>query len=262
MIEKTAGQPPAINLSMIFAPPSEFHRFFCFPTMRPTTRVTFESSHRLSRFLGLRHCPCHAGQTFRTTPITDRRAPLYPDEEHDFRYPIKEETDRRKSPCPHRFRQRPCVGPVPPETLVFRSTEDLESLEEIVAHDRVVQAIMLREDVVEAARQGQFHVYPLRTIDEGIALLTGVPAGEIGPDGTYPEGTGNFLVQRRLKELAEQAKSFRGNGEPSGSPPTETNPGQNCSRQISLETPLRLGRRVRHLRTDTRTLLPLLPHSC
>jgi hypothetical protein len=36
----------------------------------------------------------------------------------------------------------------------------------------------------------------------------------------------NFLVQRRLKELAEQAKSFRGNGEPSGNPPTETNSGR------------------------------------
>ena len=89
-----------------------------------------------------------------------------------------------------------------------------------------VRNLMLREDVVEAARQGQFHVYPVRTIDEGIDLLTGVPAGEIGPDGAYPEGTVNFLVQRRLKELAEQAKSFRGNGEPSGKPPTETNSGR------------------------------------
>ena len=89
-----------------------------------------------------------------------------------------------------------------------------------------VRNLMLREDVVEASRQGRFHIYPVRTIDEGIALLTGVPAGEIGPDGTYPEGTVNFLVQRRLKELAEQAKTFRGNGEPSGKPPSETNPGR------------------------------------
>jgi predicted ATP-dependent protease len=84
--------------------------------------------------------------------------------------------------------------------------------------------LMLREDVVEAVRQGQFHVYPVRTIDEGIALLTGVPAGEIGPDGAYPEGTVNFLVQRRLKELAEQAKSFRGNGEAPASARPEIDP--------------------------------------
>jgi predicted ATP-dependent protease len=81
--------------------------------------------------------------------------------------------------------------------------------------------LMLRDDVVEAARQGQFHIYPVRTVDEGIALLTGVPAGDSGPDGAYPDGTVNFLVHRRLKELAEQAKSFRGNGEPSARPPAE-----------------------------------------
>jgi predicted ATP-dependent protease len=73
--------------------------------------------------------------------------------------------------------------------------------------------LMLREDLIEAVRQGQFHIYLARTIDEGISLLTGVPAGEVKPDGTYPEGTVNFLVHKRLKELAEQAKTFRSNGE-------------------------------------------------
>ncbi len=89
-----------------------------------------------------------------------------------------------------------------------------------------VRNLMLREDVVEAVRQGQFHIYPVRTIDEGIALLTDAAAGEAGPDGAYPEGTVNFLVQRRLKELAEQAKSFRGNGEAPATPPADTDPAQ------------------------------------
>lgn len=89
-----------------------------------------------------------------------------------------------------------------------------------------VRNLMLREDVIEAVRQGQFLVYPVRSIDEGIALLTGVPAGEIGPDGTYPEATVNFLVHRRLKELAEQAKSFRGDGEVPATPATDTDPAQ------------------------------------
>ncbi len=79
--------------------------------------------------------------------------------------------------------------------------------------------LMLREDVIEAVREGKFSVHPVQTIDEGIALLTGIPAGEAGPDGAYPEGTVNFLVQKRLRELAEQAKSFRGDGEP-GAPRT------------------------------------------
>ncbi len=75
--------------------------------------------------------------------------------------------------------------------------------------------LMLREDVVQAVREGKFQVYPVQTIDEGIALLTGAPAGEVGSDGAYPEGTVNFLVHKRLRELAEQARSFRGNAEPS-----------------------------------------------
>jgi predicted ATP-dependent protease len=77
-----------------------------------------------------------------------------------------------------------------------------------------VRNLMLREDVIEAVHAGKFQVYPVRTIDEGIALLTGVPAGERGGDGAYPEGTANFLVQKRLRGMAEQARAFRGNGEP------------------------------------------------
>ncbi len=82
-----------------------------------------------------------------------------------------------------------------------------------------VRNLMLREEVVEAVRQGTFHVFPVQTIDDGIALLTGMPAGEAGPDGAYPEGTVNFLVHKRLRELAEQARIFRGNGDSSGRHP-------------------------------------------
>jgi len=67
---------------------------------------------------------------------------------------------------------------------------------------------MLREEVVEAVRKGQFHIYSARTIDEGIEILTGVPAGERQEDGSYPEGTVNYLVDKRLKEMAERLKGF------------------------------------------------------
>jgi predicted ATP-dependent protease len=86
-----------------------------------------------------------------------------------------------------------------------------------------VRNLMLREDVLEAVRQEKFHIYPVRTIDEGIALLTGVPAGEAGPDGAFAEGTVNFLVQKRLHELADQARAFRGNGEPPAPRPNDPN---------------------------------------
>jgi predicted ATP-dependent protease len=77
-----------------------------------------------------------------------------------------------------------------------------------------VRNLMLREDVVEAVAAGQFHVYPVRTIDEGIALLTGREAGERGPDGSFPEGSVNALVQGRLREMAERARAYGGDGQP------------------------------------------------
>ena len=68
--------------------------------------------------------------------------------------------------------------------------------------------LMLHEEVVDAVRQGQFHIYSAKTIDEGIEILTGVPAGERQKDGTYPDGTINYLVDKRLKEMAERLKGF------------------------------------------------------
>ncbi len=72
--------------------------------------------------------------------------------------------------------------------------------------------LMLDEMVVQAVEEGKFHIWPIRTIDEGIELLTDVPAGEQADDGSYPEGTIHHTVQNRLLELAEDLKAF-GNGE-------------------------------------------------
>jgi len=68
--------------------------------------------------------------------------------------------------------------------------------------------LMLRKDVVEAVAAEKFHIYPVQTIDQGIEILTGVPAGERRKDGTYPEGTVNFLVDKKLQELARRMKEF------------------------------------------------------
>jgi predicted ATP-dependent protease len=68
--------------------------------------------------------------------------------------------------------------------------------------------LMLREEVVEAVASGQFHVYAANTIDEGIEVLTDIPAGEKRKDGTYPEGNINFLVDKQLKEMADRLKDF------------------------------------------------------
>ncbi|MBP7411174.1 MAG: AAA family ATPase [Methanoculleus sp.] len=72
-----------------------------------------------------------------------------------------------------------------------------------------VQNLMLKEEIIEAARAGKFRIYPVRTIDEGIEVLTGVPAGRRREDGTYEEGTVNYLVDRRLGEMAETMRGFQ-----------------------------------------------------
>jgi len=69
--------------------------------------------------------------------------------------------------------------------------------------------LMLKEEVVEAIRDGKFHIWPVETIDEGIEVLTGMKAGQRKPDGTYDDDTINHFVQRRLDEMAELIKEFR-----------------------------------------------------
>jgi lon-related putative ATP-dependent protease len=71
-----------------------------------------------------------------------------------------------------------------------------------------VANLMLKEEVLAAAREGKFHVWPVRTIDEGIEVLTGVPAGQRQADGTFEAGTVHFLVDKRLEEMAETLCKF------------------------------------------------------
>lgn len=76
--------------------------------------------------------------------------------------------------------------------------------------------LMLRPDVVEAARTGKFHIYPVAHIDEGIELLSGVPAGKRQDDGTFPESSLYKKVEDRLTAFARTRRAF-------AKPPTEKN---------------------------------------
>jgi len=69
--------------------------------------------------------------------------------------------------------------------------------------------LMLRTEVRDAIAAGTFHIYPISTIDEGIALLTGTPAGEADEQGIYPEGTVNRRVADRLADLTAKARALR-----------------------------------------------------
>ena len=65
--------------------------------------------------------------------------------------------------------------------------------------------LMLRKDVVAAVAAGKFSVYAVKTADEGVALLSGMPAGEAGPDGAYPAGSVNHAIAERLDAFARKA---------------------------------------------------------
>jgi lon-related putative ATP-dependent protease len=71
-----------------------------------------------------------------------------------------------------------------------------------------VQNLMLKEEIVNAVKAGQFHIYSVKTIDEGIEVLTGTKAGERRKDGAFEDGTVNYRVDKQLKSMAEKLKEF------------------------------------------------------
>ncbi len=66
--------------------------------------------------------------------------------------------------------------------------------------------LIIRKDIVQAVAKKQFHIYPVKNIDEGIGILTGIEAGEMDKDFNYPPDTVNYLANERLKNLAIRFK--------------------------------------------------------
>ena len=81
-----------------------------------------------------------------------------------------------------------------------------------------VRDLMLREEIVEAVKEGEFNVWAVSTIDEGIEVLTGVRAGERREDGAFEEGTVSDRVDKRLRELAETLSEFGRDEKDKGNP--------------------------------------------
>ncbi len=88
----------------------------------------------------------------------------------------------------------------------------------VIIPSRNRRNLMLREDVVESVREGKFNIYVVESVDQAVELLTGLPAGERQPDGTYPKGSVNGLVDARLRQMGETLRQFarKGKGEPEG----------------------------------------------
>jgi lon-related putative ATP-dependent protease len=86
----------------------------------------------------------------------------------------------------------------------------LKGDEGVLIPESNTQHLMLREDVVDAVRQGRFHIYAVKTISEGIEILTGVQAGVRGENGRFETGCVNDRVDRRLMEMAHAIARFAG----------------------------------------------------
>jgi lon-related putative ATP-dependent protease len=72
-----------------------------------------------------------------------------------------------------------------------------------------VKNLMLKDEVIRAVEEGKFHIYAVKTIDEGLEILTGVPAGQMNGNGEYPKGSIHYKVTKTLKELAKAAEKER-----------------------------------------------------
>ncbi len=71
-----------------------------------------------------------------------------------------------------------------------------------------IKHLVLRRDVVEAVCDGKFHIYPVRTIDEGIRVLTGIEAGEMKKDYSFPKKSVNGRIMAKLEEMGEEIKKY------------------------------------------------------
>ena len=82
----------------------------------------------------------------------------------------------------------------------------LDGTHSVIIPKQNVKNLNLSSEVIEAVKNGNFHIYAISTIDEGIELLTGVPAGNKDENGNFPAGTINYLVYNKLKKYANVSK--------------------------------------------------------
>ncbi len=80
----------------------------------------------------------------------------------------------------------------------------------VMMPSRNIRNLMLRDEVIDAVRQGKFHIYAVDSVDRGIEILTGVAIGRRRKDGSYPPHSINGLVIKQLKGMAGKLKAFQG----------------------------------------------------
>lgn len=87
-------------------------------------------------------------------------------------------------------------------------TRGLSGDQGVIIPRQNLRNLMLRQEVVDAVKEGKFHIYAVDTVDEGVEILTGVEAGVKKEDGAYPESSINYEVDKKLKEMAIRLKQF------------------------------------------------------
>ncbi|WP_353684065.1 ATP-binding protein [Thermodesulfovibrio sp. 3907-1M] len=82
----------------------------------------------------------------------------------------------------------------------------LDGTHGVIIPRRNTKHLMLKEEIQKAIKDGAFHIYAIDYAEEGLEILTDMPAGELQQDGTYPEGTINYLVMKKLDAMSELLK--------------------------------------------------------
>ncbi len=97
----------------------------------------------------------------------------------------------------------------------------------VIIPDKNIRNLMLDQEVVDAVAEGKFHIWPVKTVEEGLKILTGVDAGALQEDGTYPEGAIYKKVDDRLREISEIVRKFAKEME-NGGKKSDEEQGPNC----------------------------------
>jgi len=104
-----------------------------------------------------------------------------------------------------------CIGGINEKIEGFIDTCRIKGLtgrQGVIMPQENVEDLMLREEVIEAVAKGQFHIWPIKHIEQGIEILTGRRAGGRTAEGKFEEGTVFGVVDNRLREMVKKLKEF------------------------------------------------------
>ena len=98
----------------------------------------------------------------------------------------------------------------------FRVCKDrgLNNQQGVIIPKQNIRNLMLEDEVVEAIKEGQFHVWAISTVDQGIELLTGIPAGLKDKNGRFSRGGVHYRVDKQLKEWVQKSRRSRSAAKP------------------------------------------------